>query len=200
MTTYVIGDSHTRMFSQLEDVIIMKLEPPPTMYSSNKITSKSQFYKTIIETARKINKYKDRMILVCGEIDARIHIYHRHKIMPITVSGKEIESIIYHVRNTIEIYGITLKELKSYDINFLVCGIPPAGKQRNYYNVYNYADDNTRTEIYKVFYKMLKTYCSNNGYDYIDIYTPFCDSNGFIKKQYREDEVHLNIRFQAIPW
>ncbi len=41
-------------------------------------------------------------------------------------------------------------------------------------------------------------FCQEEGYKYLDIYSKTIDSNGFRKKEYDEDDIHLNAK--ALPF
>ena len=194
MTTFVIGDSHTRMFEKLPNVIIIKPDPPPTMYGLINENSKSQCRKKIFDTVNKMDKLSDKLILVVGEIDARIHIFNKHMTEPFL--HPSISSIDAYIKKTIARYEIVLKELIEKEVIFYVCGIPPAGRQENVFNMEYYAHGDIRTAIYEIFHKELKKMCEKNMYNFIDIYTPFVEKNGFIKDEFKEDDIHLNYRFK----
>lgn len=88
-----------------------------------------------------------------------------------------------------------MQELKNIEIKFYICGIPPVDWKENYsiVNIYKWqATPDTHEQIYKEFNSRLNTFCQEEGYKYLDIYSKTIDSNGFRKKEYDEDGIHLN--------
>ncbi|MBU2634593.1 MAG: SGNH/GDSL hydrolase family protein [Nanoarchaeota archaeon] len=182
---HVIGDSHTASFNKNRSFFVHHISHATAhnlIIKHSTSNSNEKFWKII----NKISKNRDMVILVFGEIDSRIHIYYQYK-----KQGMK-EPISSLIDKTIERYGVVLEELEKRGISFFVYGIPPANKEGNIYNIPFYASEKKRAEINRVFNDKLRDYCKDRRYKYIDIYPETCNEEGFIKKVYAEDEVHLN--------
>lgn len=149
----------------------------------NSFTKSKMFLELFLS---RINKNRDVVFLVFGEIDARVHIYLQYG-----KSGKQT-SIETLLDNTVARYGDVIKRIK--DSGFAVCihGIPPAAS-KDFITALPFAGKPwERSEISKKFNSKLKAYCDSIGVPYIDIQSIAADDKGFIKKYYLADEVHCN--------
>jgi hypothetical protein len=126
--------------------------------------------------------------MVFGEIDCRIHIYYQYK------KNGEIKTVHEIIDETVSHYGSVLGRLQSLGINFVVQGVPPATRVRNEYRYPFYAPPEIHCRINSMFNEKLKEFCIRNGYHYIDMYSRFSDTDGFMLKAYAADEIHLNGR------
>lgn len=182
---YVTGDSHIGTFAGNKKFIIWPIGPS-TAYNLNKKNSITNSNKKLFELANLIDKERDSIILVFGEIDCRIHIYYQFK------KNNEKYTIIELIDNTIKNYGEVMKNLVDIGIKFYIHSIPPAGFQKNIYDYNWYATPEIHSKIYKEFNERLKSFCKEKGYRYIDIYSKTVDKDGFIKREYLVGTVHLN--------
>jgi len=182
---HVIGDSHLRPFVFRSPFLLHHISQA-TAYNLNKDNSFSQSKRYLNSFLPRIDKKRDVLLLVFGEIDARVHIYLQYK----KHDGKI--SMARMIEATVEKYGETIRRLK--DDGFAVCvhGIPPAARQ-------NFASDlpflgtpEQRSEISREFNRRLGDFCQNNGILYIDVQSISADEDGFMKNEYAADEVHLN--------
>jgi hypothetical protein len=126
--------------------------------------------------------------LVFGEIDARVHIFLQYE----KNNGKiSIERLI---EATVEKYGETIRRLK--DEGFAVCvhGIPPAARKDFESNLPFLGSPEQRSQISRDFNRKLGALCRRSGVTFIDMQSIAADENGFMKKEYAADEVHLNTR------
>jgi hypothetical protein len=73
---YVIGDNHTSFFKFQKGFVVYHIGPA-TAYILSK-NSSTNFNKKLYQILQNINKNKDILILVFGEIDFRIHIYYQY--------------------------------------------------------------------------------------------------------------------------
>lgn len=133
-----------------------------------------------------MDKKTEKVIMVFGEIDCRIHIYNQFKKKNEQVSISEL------IHKTIEAYGETLKALRNEGVSVLVFGIPPASHQENIYNYPHYAPPDIRVTINKEFNEGLKKYCEKNNFPFYDIYEKTVDAEGFMSEEYAYDEIHLD--------
>lgn len=192
---YVIGDSHIGSFKNSK-LFILRSMGAATAYNlkNNKSTTRSneKFFNVI----NKINKKRDIVMLVFGEIDCRIHIYNQYK------KNKGKFTITELIDGAISNYGHILKQLKQMGISFCVYGVTAATTQENFYNYPFYASPEMHKKIYREFNERLGKFCRDKGYKYIDVYSKVSDKNGFVKKEYVRDPVHLNgkVKEFVIPW
>lgn len=182
--TFVIGDSHTGIFKRTYPFIAYHVGPA-TAYGISKENSTTNSRKKIEKIIRIILK-NDNVILLFGEIDCRIHIYNQFKKNKENISIKEI------INRILDSYFVILQEIKSKSQKVYVCGVPPAGWQKNIFNYPYYGNEKTRSEINKEFNRELKKECEKNNIIPIDIHSNFSDENGMMLKHYTDDNVHLN--------
>ena len=159
---------------------------PATAYNLKNENSSTGSNLKLFDVLEKIDKSRDIVILVFGEIDCRIHIYYKYMMGDMTIPMDQL------IDKTVSNYGIVLKQLNDLNINIIVCGIPAAGFEKNIYGYPFYASHEKRAMIYREFNEKLKYFCKINNYKYINIYSIVSDENGFIKKEYAADDVHLN--------
>jgi hypothetical protein len=81
-------------------------------------------------------------------------------------------------------------------VNFVICGIPPAGWEPNLNNYPYYATPEAHAKIYELFNYLLKCYCKMKDYPYLDIYSKTVGSDGHMKSEYAQDVVHLDLAAQ----
>jgi lysophospholipase L1-like esterase len=136
----------------------------------------------------KINPKRDVVLLVFGEIDARVHIYLQYG-----KSGKTI-SIDLIIDTTVERYGQAILKLKNEGFAVCVHGIPPAASKEFITALPFSGRPRERSEISRKFNVKLREYCNTIGVTYVDIQSIASDESGFIKKYYLADEVHCNRR------
>jgi hypothetical protein len=202
---HVIGDSHSWAFKRNRSFIVHNIGPA-TAYNLNKTNSTVRSNEKLFDVIRGINKKKDVVILVFGEIDCRVHFFNQYK------KSKEKVSIDELMDKTISNYGDVLGQLSDAGVNFIVYGILPAAKHIIRYPVYttegmkkelsdefknNYpyrATPEMRCTINKKFNMRLKSYCFDHGYKFIDIYPVVADKDGFISDAFTADEIHVNGR------
>jgi lysophospholipase L1-like esterase len=182
---WVIGDSHVSSFENDIRFSIHNIGPATAFNLKNeKNTTNSN--KKLFEVIKNVNRKKDIVLLVFGEIDCRIHIYNEFK------KNNEKITISKLIENTILNYGCVLEKLKQLGVNFCVYSIPPAGVQGNIYNYPYYASREIRGQIIKEFNEKLKNFCEENSIKLIDIYPKVSDGKGFVLEEFAADEIHLN--------
>lgn len=184
---HVIGDSHARPFVFRSPFIIHHISQA-TAYNLNKDNSFSQSKRYLNSFLPRINRTRDVLLLIFGEIDARVHVYLQYRKQDRKIG---IERII---DATVDRYGSTIRRLK--DDGFAVCvhGIPPAARKRFVADLPFLGSPEQRSEISREFNQKLGQFCHINGIPYIDVQSVSADENGFIKKKYLADEVHLSGR------
>jgi len=181
---HVIGDSHLKPFVFRSPFLLHHISQA-TAYNLNKDNSFSHSKKYLNSFLPEINKERDVLLLVFGEIDARVHIYLQYRKNDGQISIAKI------IGATIEKYGETIRRLK--DEGFAVCvhGIPPAARENFVSDLPFLGTPEQRSEISTEFNRKLGEFCRESSIPYIDVYSISADENGFMNKEYAADEVHL---------
>ncbi|OGN90916.1 MAG: hypothetical protein A2Z70_04325 [Chloroflexi bacterium RBG_13_48_17] len=182
---HVIGDSHLRPFVFRSPFLLHHISQA-TAYNLNKDNSFSQSKKYLNSFLPAINKQRDVLLLVFGEIDARVHIYLQYE-----KNNKEI-SIDRLINATVERYGETIRKLKADGFAVCVHGLPPAARKDFESKLPFLGSPEQRSEISREFNRKLGEFCRRGGVAFIDMQSIAADENGFMKKEYAADEVHLN--------
>ena len=182
---HVIGDSHARPFVFRNPFLVHHISQA-TAYNLDKDNSFSQSKRYLNSFLPEVNKERDVLLLVFGEIDARVHIYYQHRKNDGEISVERI------IEATAGKYGDTIRRLK--DDGFAVCvhGIPPAAGEDFVSSLPFLGTPEQRSDISSMFSNKLGEFCQQNGIPYIDVQSVSADENGFMKKQYVADGVHLN--------
>jgi lysophospholipase L1-like esterase len=188
---HVIGDSHVKPFVFKSPFLVHHISQA-TAYNLDKDNSFSQSKRYLNSFLPEINKERDVLLLVFGEIDARVQIYSQFRKSNGAIG---IEGII---EATAAKYGETIKRLKDSDFAVCVHGIPPAARKNFVSNLPFLGTPEQRSEISSMFNKKLAEFCRQNDIPYIDVQSVSADEDGFIKKQYVADEVHLNSKIVPV--
>jgi hypothetical protein len=183
---HVIGDSHIKSYSFEEPFVIHHIEQA-TAYNLDKQNSTTKSKVKIEKIIGRINKERDILLMVFGEIDARIHIYYQYEKNKRKIDIEEL------INRTIQKYGETLRRVVDAGYMVAVHGIPPATSIKiNHFQYPYYGTPQQRSEISRKFNAKLRTYCSRNNIPYIDVYSVAVNREGFIKQGLAEDDIHLN--------
>ena len=182
---HVIGDSHLRPFVFRSPFLLHHISQA-TAYNLSKDNSYSQSKRYLNSFLPGINKERDVLLLVFGEIDARVHIYLQYK------KNDEQKSIEELIGTTVERYGETIMRLKHDRFAVCVHGIPPAARKSFTSDLPFLGTPEQRSEISREFSRKLGNFCRANGILYIDVQSISADESGFMKKEYAADEVHFN--------
>jgi hypothetical protein len=182
---HVIGDSHLRPFVFRKPFLLHHISQA-TAYNLNKDTSFSQSKRYLNSFLPAIDKQRDVLLLVFGEIDARVHIYLQYER-----NNKKI-SISRLIDATVQRYGETIKRLKAEGFAVSVHGLPPAARKDFESDLPFLGSPEQRSRISREFNQKLGDFCRRSEVLFIDMQSIAADGNGFIKKEYAADEVHLN--------
>jgi len=182
---HLVGDSHVFSFKKI-DFFILHHIGPATAYNLCSQASTTKSNSKLFRVLRKINKKRDIVILVFGEIDCRIHIYNQYMKNGTAISIPQL------IDKTIENYGKILQSIENEGFSFLVYGIPPASRDENMYHYPFYADKEMRVFISRKFNEKLKEFCVKKKYPYLEIQNRFEDESGLISKAFSADTIHLN--------
>jgi hypothetical protein len=186
---YVVGDSHSLTFQNIYPYIVCHLGAA-TAFGLASEQSKTNSYEKIRYIVRRIRK-DDFLMLSFGEIDCRQHVY-RQKIIKKTDSSYEV--IISEI---VERYFNIIDEILIKHKKLIIYGMPPTTRQGNVYKIDHYALPEIQYKIKEIFNDMMIAKCKHEGIIYVDIFNKFCDSRGFISKEYSSDMIHLNKN--AVP-
>lgn len=186
---HVIGDSHTKPF-EFQGGFIAHHIGQATAHNLIKENNTSNSREILFKVISGINAKRDVLLLVFGEIDARIHIYNQHM-----KTGKATDELI---NATISNYGKAILELRSRGFRVAVLGIPPAGSQENIYKYPFYGSKEERKSISIAFNNALERWCASNSIPFIDVQKVASGKDGFLSKEFARDEIHLNSRI--IPY
>lgn len=134
-------------------------------------------------------KNDDSIIFCFGEIDCRCHV---HKYITSEKSYKEIiESLVQEYIKAIEIAvltsGLTLKNVCVFNV------VPPVQRYNTSENPeYPYLGSDEERKAYVLhFNSLLKSHCENKQFVFFDVYDHYCDSNGFLRKDLSDGNVHI---------
>ncbi|VVB58856.1 GDSL-like Lipase/Acylhydrolase family protein [Candidatus Anstonella stagnisolia] len=185
---HFIGDSHTTSFNFQPRFVVHHIGQA-TMHNLSKDESSSGSKKLLVLVLSRINRQRDKVCLVFGEIDCRIHFYYQH--MKRKGEGATLESLM---DETISNYSQVLSGLVQDGFSICVYGIPPAAAQENIHGYPFYGSPSERSKITREFNRLLKAFCSKNSIPFIDVYSATADGNGFLPPVYARDDVHLNSK------
>lgn len=184
---HVIGDSHLRPFLFRRPFLLHHISQA-TAHNLNKDNSFSQSKKYLNSFLPAIDKQRDVLLLVFGEIDARVHIYLQYE------KSSRKRSIEKLIEATVKNYGQTIGKLKEDGFAVSVHGIPPAARKDFESNLPFLGSPEQRSEISRIFNIKLGEFCGKVGVPFIDMQAITADEQGFIKEEYAADEVHLNAK------
>jgi lysophospholipase L1-like esterase len=185
---HVIGDSHTGIFRRKKPFIVHWLGPA-TAYSLKSPRSTTMSYRKLKRILNNLIAEGDKVLLLFGEVDCRIHLYNQYVLSGGTKTLEEV------VDDTVNRYGEVLGEIDKMGIDFHVGCVTPGGTEPNVFGVPNYPPPEMRPVINRVFNERLSEYCRVHGYSFIDVFSVVVDEEGFIKTEYRsQDGTHLNAR------
>jgi hypothetical protein len=182
---HVFGDSHSLLFQH--ELFKIHYIGPATAYNLGSEKSSNNSWEKMCNELKTIPNHKSqRIVLVFGEIDARIHIYKIHKEKNI-----EIDSVI---ENTVEQYIECINKLRSMfpEFIFIVFNILPPGEQGNYYNYRFYADRDTRLKITRKLNEKLHEIAKKNNIQFVTLFDSLIDIHGNRIKELIFDDIHYS--------
>lgn len=184
---HTIGDSHVMPFIYRCPFLVHHISQATAhnLVKSGSFTRSSEYLALFLA---RVNKQRDVVFLVFGEIDARVHIYLQYG-----KSGKNV-SLETLIDNTVARYGLAAQRIKEQGYAVCIHGIPPAASKEFITALPFAGNPRERSEISRIFNEKLSAFCQTIDVPYIDIQSIASDINGFIKKYYLADEVHCNSR------
>jgi len=122
-----------------------------------------------------------------GEVDCRIHIYHKHKTTLLDES--------FLIRRTVESY---LDYLDTFDREIWVLDCPPTGVGGNRFGYEYYADYETRKKYTIEFNRVLKILIGTYQWKlrHLPYFDQCVDDNLDRKKEFVKDDTHLNDKME----
>jgi len=184
---HTIGDSHVKPFIYRCPFLVHHISQA-TAHNLVKVGSFTRSSEYLALFLTRVNKKRDVVFLVFGEIDARVHIYLQYGK---SGKAKSLDSLIVE---TVARYGLAIQRIKDEGYAICIHGIPPAASKAFITALPFAGNPAERSVISRVFNEKLKDFCSSIDVPYIDIQSIASDQNGFIKKYYLADEVHCNSR------
>jgi len=184
---HTIGDSHVKPFIYQCPFLVHHISQATAhnLIKAGSFTRSSEYLALFLT---RVNKRRDVVFLVFGEIDARVHIYLQYG-----KSGKAV-SLETLIDNTVARYGLAIQRIKDEGYSVCIHGIPPAASKEFITALPFAGKARERSEISRIFNDKLRAFCGTINVPYIDIQSIASDQNGFIKKYYLADEVHCNRR------
>lgn len=184
---HVIGDSHLRPYLFKNPFLLHHISQA-TAHNLNKDSSFSQSKKYLNSFLPAINKNRDVLLLVFGEIDARVHIYLQYE-----KNNRQI-SIGRLIDITVQRYGETIRRLKDDGFAVSVQSLPPAARKDFESNLPFLGSPEQRSDISREFNNKLSEFCRKSRIPFVDVQSITADEKGFIKREYAADEVHVNSK------
>ncbi len=189
---HVTGDSHVGIFLKNKPFVVHWFGPA-TAYNLKSPSSTTGSGRRLFRVLRHVVREKDKVLLVFGEIDCRVHINNQH-----VKSGGRL-SLQDVVNDTVASYVEVLDRVDSMNIDFYVASVPPAAREENIFGVPNYPPIQPRCAINRMFNESLRDCCAEHGYTFLDVYSRVVDSEGLIRSEYScDDGTHLRpeaVRF-----
>ena len=184
---HVIGDSHVKPFIYKYPFLVEHISQATAhnLVKEHSFTRSSEYLRLFLS---RIDRQRDVVFLVFGEIDARVHIYLQYG-----KSGKSV-SIETLIDRTVERYGQAISSIKQEGFAVCVHGIPPAASKEFITALPFAGNARERSHISRIFNDRLRDFCASLSVPYVDIQSIASDEKGFIKKFYLADEVHCNSR------
>jgi hypothetical protein len=184
---HFIGNSHARVF-RFQPGMVAHVISAATAHNLAKENSTTNSRKRLFDSLSRVNRRRDAVIMVFGEVDCRFHIYYQY------MKNEERLTIEELIDHTISNYGKVLIELKDKGFQLYVCGVVPASWREHSTAYPFYGTPDMRSKITRIFNDKLQVFCIENGIRFIDMYEPAADDDGLIKREYKLDDIHLNER------
>tara|TARA_B100000900_G_scaffold96327_1_gene79415 strand:- start:392 stop:994 length:603 start_codon:yes stop_codon:yes gene_type:complete len=134
-------------------------------------------------------KDNDTVIFCLGEIDCRCHIYkHISKEKTYNMIIDEIiENYIDAIELNIKLCNAKLKNICIYNV------VPPIEKYNTFENrEYPYLGTDEERKSYVLYFnECINKKCKEKNWIYFDIYNNYIDSNGYLRKDLSDGNVHI---------
>ena len=190
ITIHTFGDSHSSAihshwgYINLPDVnIICNHMGPRLMYTFGNLGLKL----LNIREEKYGVKENDIVIFCFGEIDCRNHV-HKHVSEKKTYKDVIDELVINYFES------IKKNKLLYNNIKICVYNVVPPIRYRKEAPTHRFpylGSDEERKLYFNYMNSKIKELCKINNFIYFDIYKDSCDDQGFMKKEYSDDNCHL---------
>jgi len=194
MTIHTFGDSHARFgFRNIPNICINELGARLCHTIGEKGLD-------ILNIKNYNVKENDTVIFSFGEIDCRAHIYR------FVNENKTYEEIIDYI--ILKYFETIKKNINQYNnlLPIIYNIVPPSDvslihtvEEINSKILVKFKTDlpwkgsnEDRKKYHLYFNKKLKEFCKENNYLFFDVYDKYCDSNGFLKRELSDYNVHIN--------
>lgn len=131
----------------------------------------------------------DSVVFCFGEIDCRCHI--KKHINRKNTYHNIIDCIVL---NYVESIAININKCEANIKNICIYNIVPPVERHNTAENRRYpfvGTDEERKQYAIYFNECLKLKCDENKWLFVDVYNDYCDTNGFLNKQFSDDNVHI---------
>lgn len=182
---HVVGDSHVFLFEGVSPFVATWLGGA-TAYNLGRAGSTTRSGDKLEKALKAVDRSKDVLLVVVGEIDCRIHIYDQY------MRRNRVQSIESLIDDTIDTYGSVLQRIRSRGYRVVVHSVSAAAREDNRYHARFYADEATRSRIVQLFNQRLERWCAANDLEYFDVYRLVRDDDGFLKEALTDDGIHLS--------
>ncbi|MEI6186791.1 MAG: SGNH/GDSL hydrolase family protein, partial [Dehalococcoidia bacterium] len=168
---HTIGDSHVMPFIYKCPFLVHHISQATAhnLVKSGSFTRSSEYLALFLT---RVNKQRDVVFLVFGEIDARVHIYLQYG-----KSGRSV-SLDTLIDNTVARYGLAIQRIRDEGYAVCVHGIPPAASKEFITALPFTGKASERSVISRVFNEKLRTFCQATDVPYVDIQSIASDQNG----------------------
>lgn len=203
---YVIGDSHTSVFSGLNKIqpIYPELKNNDSIkffktFRINTETAYNSYYKAIQITDEIINRYsinqQDYIIFSYGEVDCRKYLLRQYEIKKDN-DTRDMSLILNEVvQDCVNRLIKTLLYYKNQGINVIAYGPVPTFK--DIYTKYLpintwYGDEKSRNKVTLLFNKFYENKCKEYYIPYITLYYDLTNNYDTIDGYHLNDKIHMN--------
>lgn len=198
---YCLGDSHANTYSGIFENLRCVAFGPNTMYriASSGIDKMLEVLVNDNTIDTSVFYTKDCLfILAYGEIDVRCHINNQIKI-----HGREENEVIDSLANLYIDRIVTIRE--EYGNTLAIMSVVPPMKIENEENKVYHSEsfpfigsDNERRDYTIKLNKILKEKSQANDIIFLDVYSDYVTDDGFLIKEYSDNNVHILNREKVI--
>lgn len=182
---HAIGDSHIDIFPAFVKKHCVR---DTTAY---KVGIRENTWNDIHDYVKTLGKESDILILSFGELDCRFQLYFQSK--------KQDKPVSQLIESTVKGYIGTMQRLRALGFQVYVYGIPPPGWQETAYKEPWFATPEIHVQIYREFNEILRRYCAENKFKFLDIYPRTVGSDGHMLPAFiQRDLVHFNESVQPL--
>jgi hypothetical protein len=134
----------------------------------------------------------DSVIFCMGEIDSRCHVNRQSERQG--VSFRDIIDAL------VEAYMIAIADnVAGLDVSLRCVGVYNIVPSVEFHTVVQHANpdfpqvgtDEERREYVMYFNYRLRVECAKRGFLFVDVFAPYADARGFLRKEYSDDSVHI---------